>query len=380
MPKPVAFPPRPDAPLALLGGLTPGQFLRRHWQKSPLVIRAALPAFAPLLSRRELFSLAARDDVESRLVVRTRKGWRLEHGPLRKSALPDVRRPNWTLLVQGVDLHDDAAHALLQSFRFVPDARLDDLMISWASDGGGVGPHVDSYDVFLLQAQGARRWRIGRAKTPSFLDGVPLKILKNFIADEEHVLEPGDMLYLPPGWAHDGIAERGECMTYSIGFRAPRRGALAVEIAERLGDGYDDDAIYRDPRLAATARPGRVPRDLEAFAAAALRRLVAQPGAVARALGEALTAPKLASQFARAAAAWRPGAVELDRRTRMLYDARHVFINGESCRVGAADATLMQRLADERRLDARAVRSASAAAKALLREWLAAGWLRLPEP
>jgi 50S ribosomal protein L16 3-hydroxylase len=375
MHKSVPPPPRSDEPLALLGGRTPAEFLRRYWQKKPLLIRAAMRGSRPLLTRSRLFRLAARGDVESRLVVRTGSRFRLEHGPLASSVLPNVDRPGWTLLVQGVDLHDDAAHTLLQSFRFVPDARLDDLMISWASEGGGVGPHVDSYDVFLLQAHGRRRWRLGRAVDPELEVDSPLKILKRFVPDEEHVLDPGDMLYLPPKWAHEGTAEGGECMTYSIGFRAPRRGDLAAEIAERLIDGYEDDVTYRDPNLAATERPARIPPALQAFAAAAVARLIEQPRGLARALGEAITEPKPEVSFGEPKEKWRVGPVVLDRRTRMMYDAHHVFINGESYRAAGNDARLMRRLADERALHGSAVRRAGRKAKSELGAWFARGWL-----
>ena len=202
-----------DQPLPLLGGLSPARFMQRHWQKKPLLVRQAVAGIKPLLSRAELFALAADAAVESRLIVRGADGWQLKRGPLARRALPPLAQRDWTLLVQGVDLHDERAHALLQQFRFVPDARLDDLMISYASDGGGVGPHFDSYDVFLLQTHGRRRWRIGRQKNLSLVEGLPLKILADFQPEQEHVLEPGDMLYLPPRWAHDGVAE-GECMTY----------------------------------------------------------------------------------------------------------------------------------------------------------------------
>jgi 50S ribosomal protein L16 3-hydroxylase len=363
--------------LSLLSGMTPARFMRRHWQKKPLLIRGAIADLGPLPSRAELFALATREDVESRLITRSAKrGWTLEQGPFKTSAFPPFDRPNWTLLVQGVDLHDDAAHALLQSFRFVPDARLDDLMISWASAGGGVGPHVDSYDVFLLQAQGRRRWRIGRQKDASFEEGVPLKILRNFVVEEEYVLEPGDMLYLPPNWAHEGVADGGDCMTCSVGFQAPRRGALAAEIAARVSDEHEDETLYRDPRLAATQQPARIPPALQAFAADAVRRLVARPHALARALGEIMTEPKPGVVFDEPTGKWTPGGVALDRRTRMMYDERDVFINGECYRATGGDARLMHRLADERRLDARAVRRASAAAQLLLGEWFGAGWLR----
>jgi 50S ribosomal protein L16 3-hydroxylase len=277
--------------------------------------------------------------------------------------------------VQGVDLHDDSAHALLQSFRFVPDARLDDVMVSWASAGGGVGPHFDSYDVFLLQARGHRRWRIARQRDLSLEEGLPLKILKNFVAEQELTLGPGDMLYLPPLLAHDGAADGGDCMTYSIGFQAPRRDVLAAEIGQRLTAQLDDAALYRDPGLAATRRPARIPRELQRFAATAVERLLARPAALAHALGELATEPKANVVFDAPRTRWRIGGVVLDRRTRMMYDERSIFINGERVRVAPGDARLLRRLADERRLGARAVRRARAAARALLGEWFSAGWL-----
>ncbi|HEX5048864.1 MAG TPA: cupin domain-containing protein [Gammaproteobacteria bacterium] len=367
--------PRPDAPLTLLGGLTPRRFLKRHWQRKPLLVRAALPRFEPLLGRAQLFALARRAGVESRLVVRDARGrWTLEHGPFEKAALPPPSQPRWTLLVQGVDLHHDAAHALLQSFRFVPDARLDDLMISWASDGGGVGPHVDSYDVFLLQAAGTRRWRIGRERAPSFVRGSPLKILRRFSPTEEHVLGPGDMLYLPPQWAHEGVAEGGECMTYSIGFRAPRRRELAAALLERLASDSTDETIYEDARLEAAKRPAEIPARLQRFAAAAVHELLGRDG-IDAALGEIMSEPKPGVTFDEPGKRWTKGAVVLDRRTRMLYDEHNVYINGDSYRATGADARVLRRLADTRRLDAKTVRAASSAARALLREWCASGWL-----
>ena len=364
-----------QVPLSLLGGLSPAQFMRRHWQKKPLLIRQAVPGFQPILSRSALFDLASQETVESRLIVRKPQGWALKSGPFRRTALPPFKQPGWTLLVQGVDQHDDAVHELLKRFRFVPDARLDDLMISWASKGGGVGPHFDSYDVFLLQASGQRRWRIGRQKDLTLQPDVPLKILQNFEPEEEHVLEAGDMLYLPPRWAHDGDALGEDCMTYSVGFRAPQRGGLAGELLQRMADELDDETLYRDPNQLATAHPGAMPEGLEAFAVDALQRLLAERQSLACALGEVMTEPKPRIFFDEAQGDWVAGAVRLDRRTRMMYDPRHVFINGESFRAGGADARLMQRLADERRLDARHVQRASEGAQALLQDWFEAGWL-----
>jgi 50S ribosomal protein L16 3-hydroxylase len=368
----------PDLPLPLLGGLTPAQFMRRHWQKRPLLVRRAWPDVAAPLPRAELFELAAQEGVESRLVQRDGDGWRLRPGPLPRRALPPVSRREWTLLVQGLDHHVPAAHALLSRFAFIPHARLDDLMLSWASDGGGVGPHLDSYDVFLLQVHGRRRWDIGRVRDAAFVDGQPLRILRRFEPEQRWVLEPGDLLYLPPRWGHDGVAE-GECMTASIGFRAPRRGELARELLLRLADPADEgtaaDPLYTDRGQPAVVDPGRIPPALAGFAADALRRALADPAALPRALGEWLTEPKPQVWFDPAPdAPATGGAVRLDARTRMLYDDRHLFVNGESWRVGGRDARLLRTLADTRRLTAADRRRLGTQAQATLAEWLDDGW------
>ncbi len=394
-----------NQPLELLAGLSPAQFMRRHWQKKPLLVRQAIPGMRPVLSRTELFKLAAREHVESRLIVQQPKGWRMKQGPLAPSGLPPLSQKGWTLLVQGVDLHEPAAHALLQQFRFVPDARLDDLMISFATAGGGVGPHFDSYDVFLLQASGRRRWKIGRQKDLTLQEDVPLKILQNFEPEEEFVLEAGDMLYLPPRYAHDGVAEStiqggkaADCMTYSIGFRSPGRRELAGELLQRLAEFSEDDndgdapgrrgraktaALYRDPEQPATATPAALPASLAAFAGQALEEALRDPLALACALGEYMTEPKPSVWFDEAAVEWDADAaragqagVQLDARTRMMYDSDHVFINGESYLAKGADAALMRRLADQRSLSPRELRKAGISAMALLGDWHDAGWLR----
>jgi 50S ribosomal protein L16 3-hydroxylase len=368
--------PAIDTPIAMLGGLSPAQFMRRHWQKKPLLIRNAFPGEAQLLDRQALFAMAGNEAVESRLIVKKAAGWSLRHGPFARTALPSLKQLGWTLLVQGLDLHLNAAHALLQRFRFVPDARLDDVMVSWASDGGGVGPHFDSYDVFLLQATGHRRWRIGRQKDLSLQPDVPLKILSHFEPEEEHLLGPGDMLYLPPRWAHDGVAEGTDCMTVSFGFRAPQRGGLAGELLQRMADASEDETLYRDPGQSATETPAAIPEGLREFAREGLERLLAERGSLDCALGEVMTEPKPKVWFDEPEDAWQAGAIRLDRRTRMMYDALHVFINGESFRAGGADARLMRRLADQRMLSSADVRRATADAQSLLRDWFEAGWLQ----
>ena len=371
--------------------------MRRHWQKKPLLVRQALPGFKPILTRPELFALAAQEEVESRLVVQDATGWRMKSGPFAPRSLPALNKPGWSLLVQGVDMHEAKAHALLQQFRFVPDARMDDLMISYASAGGGVGPHFDSYDVFLLQASGRRRWRIGKQTDFTLQEGVPLKILQNFVPTEEFVLEAGDMLYLPPRYAHDGVAEEAvsadgkveACMTYSIGFRAPSQNELARELLQRLAEfGVDDEdsaavpKLYRDPQQPATANPAALPAELTEFARQAVASALKDPLALACALGEYLTDPKPSVWFDEPSEdligaplfGAHPSLV-LDARTRMMYDEDHIFINGESYRAKGADAALMRRLADRRLLGAAELSKASVSAQNLLADWRDAGWL-----
>lgn len=368
-----------NTPLALLGGLTASQFMRKHWHKKPLLVRQAIPGFKALIPRARLLALAGEDGVESRLIQQLGGNeWKLSHGPLSRRSLPALTKPGWSVLVQGVDTHDAQAHQLLQQFRFVPEARLDDLMISFATDQGGVGPHFDSYDVFLLQAYGKRRWRIGRQKDLSLQPNKPLKILANFEPEEEFVLEPGDMLYLPPKWAHDGVAE-GECMTYSIGFRSPDRGELGRELLLRMSDEPDEPenpVIYKDPKQEAVSNPALIPEGMYDFAREALRKAMAEPLALERALGEYLSDPKPNVWFEHGEENGMFESVVLDRRTRMLYDAKHIFINGESYLAGGRDATLMRKLADTKALSRRDLATASDDALELLSTWFDAGWVR----
>lgn len=392
--------------LPLLAGLSPQQFMQQYWQKKPLLIRQALPGFTALLDRTALFTLAGREDVESRLVVQEAtneeavEGWQLTHGPFKRRALPALAQKQWTLLVQGVDTHDDSFYRLLQQFRFVPDARLDDVMVSYATEGGGVGPHFDSYDVFLLQAHGQRRWRIGRQKDLTLRDDVPLKVLANFEYEEEFILNPGDMLYLPPRYAHDGVA-LNECMTYSIGFRAPDGRGLALELLQRMVDELVEDAadeangerddeedgdadgrwctpapkiLYQDPLQPAVAGPAAIPEALQAFAASEVQRAMVEADSLHRLLGESLTEPKPNTWFDAGSAPEVFASVVLDRSTRMMYDAKHVFINGESYLAAGRDAVLMRALADQRSLDAQQLKKPSADAQSLLRDWCEAGW------
>ncbi|MBV5299104.1 MAG: cupin domain-containing protein [Rhodoferax sp.] len=371
--------------LPLLGGISPQLFMKRHWQKKPLLVRQAVPNFKPLLSRTELFELAANEDVQTRMVMQQpgqQPGWQFKPGPFQRKALPPLKTPGWTILLQGVDLHVESVHQLMNQFRFVPDVRLDDLMISFATDGGGVGPQIDSYDAFLPQAFGSRRWRIGRQKDLSLQPDVPLKILSNFVPEEEFLLEPGDMLYLPPGYAHDGIAQ-GECMTYSIGFRIPNKAELVRELLQRVADDAEDQvgaALYKDPNQVAVEQPAQIPLQMLEFAKNAVQTALQDPHALARGLGEYMTEPKPnvwfdSADLTESDTDLKGRGLRLDRRSKMLFDDDHIFINGESFIASGKDAALMRCLANQRVLSSKETARLSARAFALVQGWAQAGWL-----
>lgn len=372
--------------MALLGAMTPAVFLRDYWQKKPLLVRQAIPQFLPVISTAELFALALRDDVETRLVSQQRKRWQMQRGPF--AVMPAANAStvdHWTLLVQGVNLHDHRADVLLRQFRFIPDSRLDDLMISYASDGGGVGAHVDSYDVFLLQAHGQRRWRISAQEDLTVIDGLPLKVLRNFVAEQEFILQPGDMLYLPPAMAHEGVAI-GECMTYSIGFRAPAYQELGEAFLQFMADSIDLPGRYADPHLTPTTRPARIDASMLREVMTQLQKVRFTDDDMTIFLGEYLSEPKAvvvfdapsrplsATRFVQSCA--RRGIV-LSLKTVMLYRGRHIFINGESFAVGSGELAVLVTLADCRQLSADQLVDICDDVGEALYLWYCDGWLML---
>jgi 50S ribosomal protein L16 3-hydroxylase len=372
-----------SANLPLLGGITPDQFFSEYWHKKPLLIRGAIPGFAPILDAQELFELASRDDVESRLINCDKQHWDMKNGPF--DELPIHEKKNWTLLIQGVNLHDRRADALLRQFRFIPDARLDDLMISFATDGGGVGPHFDSYDVFLLQAHGQRRWKISAQKDLSLVEGMPLKILSRFKAEQEFVLEPGDMLYLPPHYAHDGIAI-GECMTYSIGFRAPAFQELGESFLQFMSDSIDIPGRYADPDLKSTPRPAEISASMLESVSSELAKIKFTEDDMTIFLGEYLTTPKSSVFFKSPNKSETPkrftqlakkNGVSLSLKTQMLYKGKHVFINGESFSVGKDDKVSLSKLANQRFLEGAEISLSSADVLEAFCIWYEDGWLEL---
>src|ERR1700687_3448230 len=288
----------------LLGGLSASVFLRKYWQKKPLPVRQAVGGFQGLLSRAELFALAGRDDVESRLVSHARGRWTLTQGPFRATDLKLLPARDWTLRVPGVNLRVAAADALLRRFAFIPYARLDDVMVSYAAPGGGVGPHVDSYDVFLLQGEGRRRWRLGgqtrqmnRQRDLTLDPSLPVKILTRFRPDAEYMLDAGDMLYLPPSYAHDGVAV-GTCTTYSIGFRAPSAQELGTAFLDWMRDSIALEGRYADPSLAPAMEPARIDPSMQKRYSAMLAGIRWGDAIVSRFLGCYLSEPKPSVFFA----------------------------------------------------------------------------------
>ena len=252
-----------DIPLQILGGISAREFLRDYWQKKPLLIRQAIPSFESPISPDELAGLSLEDDVESRLVIEHGETpWELRRGPFSDDTYQSLPERDWTLLVQTVDQLVPEVAELLEHFRFLPNWRIDDVMVSFAAPGGGVGPHFDNYDVFLLQAHGQRRWRIGQVcdgETP-MLPHAELRILSEFQETENWVLEPGDMLYLPPKLAHFGTAEDA-CMTYSIGFRAPSAAEVLTHFTDFLAQFLPDEERYSDADLTPAEDPYQIQSD-----------------------------------------------------------------------------------------------------------------------
>ena len=342
----------------LPGGLDSGTFLRRHWQKKPLLVRGAFPGFVDPVSVRGVLALAAERDATARLVRHRAGRWSLEHGPFAPSLFKQLPHRNWTVLVQDTNYFSQAAARLLERFDFIPHARVDDLMVSYAAPGGTVGPHVDSYDVFLLQGRGSRRWQISRSRDHEFRPGLPLKILQRFVPDEEWVLESGDLLYLPPGVPHYGVALT-ECLTWSVGFRAPADRELMAAFLDFLHERLDPPGQYADPRAKPARHAGEIPSALARHIVRTAGRIRWSEAAAREFAGRYLSETKPQAVFAvprrplaRArfvAKAERTG-LALDARSRLLFSGSIFFMNGECLRAPPSAIERLRALADRRRL------------------------------
>ncbi len=390
-----------NTPLLLLNNLTPSQFLAEYWQKKPLLIKNAIPNFEGLLSPEELAGLACEDDVQSRIVEYIKGEWHAHHGPFDDddfAKLPEKpsKEHNWTLLVQSVNHYLPEASALLQQFDFIPHARLDDLMVSYAPDGGGVGPHFDSYDVFLLQGQGKRLWRISEQSDLTLVEGAPLRILKNFDTAQEWLLEAGDMLYLPPHLAHWGVAVSDggkDCMTYSIGFRAPKNQELATEFLGFMQDKLNQDqlvldGIYQDADLTLQLHPAEIGKEMIHTVSENLQKIKWSDEMVSEFLGTYLSDPKPDVVFdANKKIALRDFpekistiGIKLDLKSLMLFSGDDFFLNGEMVNFTGESATILKILADNRSIvaeDLKAYPSIDSILLQQLYDWYIAGYLHL---
>ncbi|MEO6117867.1 MAG: cupin domain-containing protein [Methylotenera sp.] len=375
--------------LQLLGGLTPEQFLTEYWQKKPLLIKQAIPNFSGLLSPEELAGLACEDEVQSRIVQQKGEKWLLKNGPFDETDFSKLPSKDWTLLVQSVNHYLPEATELLQRFDFIPHARLDDLMVSYAPNGGGVGPHFDSYDVFLLQGQGKRLWRISEQTDLSLIDGAPLRILKNFDTSQEWLLEAGDMLYLPPQIAHWGIAVSNgveDCMTYSVGFRAPKNQELATEFLGFMQDKLAQEelqltGIYQDADLTLQSHPAEISHDMISKVSENLQKIKWSDNDVAQFLGRYLSEPKADVVFeANKKMSMRAFSeklakvgVALDLKSQMLFFNDCFFMNGEGVIFMGDSAEMLKELADKRFLNEKIIDDALLLQQ--LYGWYIAGYL-----
>lgn len=385
----------PDAARALLGGLSPARFLEYHWQKRPLLVRGAFARWQDPLVPEELAGLACEEGVNSRLVLE-RGGehpWQVEYGPHASARFTRLPPTHWTVLVQDVDRHVPAAARLIEPFDFLPDWRVDDVMVSYAAPGGSVGPHVDAYDVFLIQGRGRRRWEIStQAVAPdNLVPGLELRILREFAPQESYVLEPGDMLYLPPGVAHHGVALE-PCMTYSLGFRAPTDAELMEGILEHVLTGDAREARYADPDITPAAHRGEITAAALAQVREQVRRLCLDPQELAHWFGRYVTATHGASPVetptrplqqtaALRGRAERAGGLWRDPACRFAYaqgdEGVWVFAHGDSARVPASCAEAAAWLCDARHWPAERLASLwDSPLAGLLLTWYNRGYVR----
>ncbi len=363
----------------LLGGLSPQTFMRRVWQKEARLIRQAVAGFQGVVTPADVLKLATRDDLHARLIIREGKSWHIETGPFSAKALKTLPAKNWTILVQDLNTVVPEADALMRRFSFIPYARLDDVMVSLAAPGGGVGPHFDQYDVFLLQGQGRRRWRIGQQSDLTLRDDLPLKILKKFQPTQEWTLDPGDMLYLPPKFAHDGVAV-DTCLTFSIGFRAPTPAEILGAAFDFALDNLQENAHVVTRALSATDTPAHIPAQYVETFARAITTHRWQRDDIEKIAGVFASTPKAHVVFDPPESSLRMADFKraLNRSgarfapaTIALYDGRWMFVNGEAFEIAPQIVSMF----DCRVLRAGAILDEYAIG--MLSEWHQAGWILL---
>jgi len=344
------------------GDLTVEEFLSDYWQQKPLLIRNAFPNFEPVITSDELAGLSLEQEVESRLIQfkPDRSEYQLDCGPLNEETFANLPESDWTLLVQAVDHYSPEAKALLNAFNFIPNWRIDDLMISYATPGGGVGPHYDNYDVFLIQAEGTRRWELGgieSSQSPRLADA-PVMILSEFKSQESFDLEPGDMLYLPPQVAHNGVATSEDCVTYSAGFRAPSDAEILRTVSDHIGESLTSEERFSDAKRSVCLSPGEIDQASIDQITKRLTELLTNRDQLETALGSLFSEPKYPDQAEsldpEGYQDWIQDAeefgIEIAPNNRLLYlegEQFKLFCNGERLTIDESEKALAKQLADQ---------------------------------
>ncbi len=344
----------------ILGKISVNDFLKNYWQKKPLLIKNAIANFVSPITEKDLFTIAQNKEAVSRLIEHKQGVWQVKYGPFKKSDLP--KKPNipWTILVQNINHYIPFAESFLNLFKFIPYARLDDLMISYATKKGSVGPHFDSYDVFLFQAKGVREWKISDQKKFTLDKKSSIKIIANFKSKNSWILKPGDMLYLPPNIAHWGVSQSDDCLTYSIGFRAPGTFEIQSKFLDFIQDHLitDVNEIYKDPNLTLQKNPAEISLNMTKAIQRIVNRLRWDKSSINHFIGQFLSEPIESSLFqARKPLSLKAfekilisKTLRLNSKTRMLFIKNNFYINGEYIKIDKKYASFLKRLANNREI------------------------------
>ena len=344
----------------ILGKTSVNDFLKNYWQKKPLLIKNAIPNFVSPITESDLFIIAQNEEAVSRLIEHKQGVWQVKYGPFKKSDLPKKTNIPWTILVQNINHYFPFAESFLNLFKFIPYARLDDLMISYATKKGSVGPHFDSYDVFLFQAQGAREWKISDQKKFTLDKQSSIKIITNFKSKNSWVLKPGDMLYLPPNIGHWGISQSDDCVTYSIGFRAPGTFEIQSKFLDFIQDHLitNENEIYKDPNLTPQKNPAEISSNMTKAMRNIVDRLRWDKSSINHFIGQLLSEPIESSIFETrnplSLKAFQKSiahkTLRLNSKTRMLFIKNNFYINGEFIKIDKKYTSFLKQLANDREI------------------------------
>lgn len=344
----------------ILGKTSVNDFLKNYWQKKPLLIKNAIPNFVSPITESDLFIIAQNEEAVSRLIEHKQGIWQVKYGPFKKSDLPKKTNIPWTILVQNINHYFPFAESFLNLFKFIPYARLDDLMISYATKKGSVGPHFDSYDVFLFQAQGTREWKISDQKKFTLDKQSSIKIITNFKSKNSWVLKPGDMLYLPPNIGHWGISQSDDCVTYSIGFRAPGTFEIQSKFLDFIQDHLitNENEIYKDPNLTPQKNPAEISSNMTKAIRNIVDRLRWDKSSINHFIGQLLSEPIENSIFETrkplSLKAFEKSIVHktlrLNSKTRMLFIKNNFYINGEFIKIDKKYTSFLKQLANDREI------------------------------